>query len=169
MEKEKQFKNLCNLATDLVGLPEGSLSVKSRKQMYQIPRAIVSVIARLEDKTHHDIISKLLGRHRTLIYHYEKSHKANFRSFPKYRELYSKILNAYVDTKGEQKQFLSQSSYEQYLQENSIYSSETYQVKVNLKVQKFSIDLKFSHKDFYNQMELIKLALKDYNYELKVR
>jgi len=169
MENEKIFKNLCNLTTELVGLPEGSLALKSRKQMYQVPRAVVSVIALKYDNIHQNIISKVLDRNRSLIYHYEKSHKANFKSYPKYRKLYTEVLNAYNEIKGEQKTFSSQENYEQFLRDKSIYSSETYQVKISLKVGKFKVDLKYSHKDFYNQMELIKLALKDYNYDLRVR
>ena len=47
MTAEDNFKNLCDLATSLVGLPKGSLSIKNRKIKYQVPRAVVSMIARL--------------------------------------------------------------------------------------------------------------------------
>ena len=62
MNTEDNFKNLCDLTTSLVGLPKGSLSIKNRKIKYQVPRAVVSMIARLEDKTRREVIAKVLDR-----------------------------------------------------------------------------------------------------------
>jgi len=80
MTPKQNFKNLCNLTTELVGLPKGSLSNRSREQKYQIPRAVISVIARQEENIHRDIIGKGIDRDRTCINHYEKFHKANYKS-----------------------------------------------------------------------------------------
>ena len=36
MNTEDNFKNLCDLTTSLVGLPKGSLALKTRKTEYQV-------------------------------------------------------------------------------------------------------------------------------------
>ena len=64
MKQEQDFKNLCNLTTSLLGMRKGSLALKSRKVKYQVPRAVVSVIARMEDDIHRGVIGKVLKRDR---------------------------------------------------------------------------------------------------------
>ena len=51
MIAEETFINLCNLTTKVLGLPEDSLALKSRKQNLNIARSIASVISRMEDHT----------------------------------------------------------------------------------------------------------------------
>ena len=75
MESEDNFKLLCNLTTDVMGLPKGSLSTKSRKRNLQVARSSAGVIARIQDDTSQTIIAKVLNRNRSLIYHYEKTNK----------------------------------------------------------------------------------------------
>ena len=67
MIEELNFKILCDLTTSLVGLDKDSLSSKSRKYKYQIPRAVASVVARMIDKTHRTIIAKELKRDRSSL------------------------------------------------------------------------------------------------------
>ena len=99
MNTENNFKNLCDLTTNLVGLPKGSLALKTRKTEYQVPRMVAAMISRLEDETHRDIIAKVLGRDRTSINHYERCHSANYSSFPLYRDTFNKVFNAYTEIK----------------------------------------------------------------------
>ena len=62
MNTEDNFKNLCDLTTNLVGLPKGSLALKTRKIEYHVPRMIAAMVARIEDRTHRDVIAKVLDR-----------------------------------------------------------------------------------------------------------
>ena len=55
MIAEETFINLCNLTTKVLGLPEDSLALKSRKQNLNIARSIASVISRMEDHTKREI------------------------------------------------------------------------------------------------------------------
>jgi len=95
MTQEDNFKNLCNLTTSLLGLRKGSLAYKSRRQELQVARSIASVIARKEYEIPHSTIAKVINRDRTLIYHYEKNHKHNYSTFPKYRDIFNKVFNAF--------------------------------------------------------------------------
>ena len=83
MIEELNFKILCDLTTNLLGLHRGSLSCKSRKSKYQVPRTVASVVARMIDETHRTVIAKELKRDRSLIYYYERMHESSYRSFPK--------------------------------------------------------------------------------------
>ena len=94
MNTEDNFKNLCDLTTSLVGLPKGSLALKTRKTEYQVPRMVAAMVARLEDETHREVIAKVLDRNRTSVNHYERCHSANYSSFPLYRNTFNKVYNA---------------------------------------------------------------------------
>ena len=97
MNTEDNFKNLCDLTTSLVGLPKGSLALKTRKTEYQVPRMVAAMVARLEDETHRETIAKVLDRNRTSINHYERTHSANYSSFALYRDTFNKVFNAYTE------------------------------------------------------------------------
>ena len=45
MTDKEKFINICDLTTKLVGLHQGALSEKTRKQEYQTPRMVASIIA----------------------------------------------------------------------------------------------------------------------------
>tara|TARA_B110000495_G_scaffold32369_1_gene25135 strand:+ start:1652 stop:2179 length:528 start_codon:yes stop_codon:yes gene_type:complete len=168
MTPRQNFKNLCNLTTELVGLPKGSLSNRSREQKYQVPRAVISVIARQEENIHRDVIGKGIDRDRTCINHYEKFHTANYKSYELYRKTYIDVYIAYCSQKKQKKYFKTQESFNKFLDKHNINSSETHNTELALRSGKFYVILQLSHEDFYNVIEIIKFAFKDYHYEYKV-
>ena len=168
MIQEDNFKNLCDLTTRLVGLRKGSLSYKSRKQEYQIPRSVASVVARMIDETHRTIIAKELKRDRSLIYHYEKMHEFNYRSFPKYRKVFNLVYNAYSSIQGSKRTFSDSRELEIYLRENGVSNSDKYQTIIKVTSGRAECNIRLSYKDFYNQLELCKFALTDCNYNLEI-
>jgi len=168
MTDRQNFKNLCNLTTELVGLPKGSLTCRSREQKFQIPRAIISVIARQEENIHRDIIGKGIGRDRTCINHYEKFHASNYKSYERYRKAYIDIYIAYCNQKKQKKYFKTQEGFQKFLDKHNINSSEKFSTELALRSGKFYVILQLSHKDFYNVIEIIKFALKEHHYEYKV-
>ena len=168
MNTKENFENLCNLTTSLVGLPKGSLALKSRKLEYQVPRMVAAMISRLEDQTHRDIIAKVLDRHRTIVNHYEKCHSTNYASFPLYRKTFLKVYNAYSEIKGAKLTFKDLYNLQEHLRKNGIHDSRTHQTTIRIVSGKFGTDVKVSYKDFYNQLELCKLALQNYQHEIDV-
>ena len=168
MIQQENFKTLCDLTTSLMGLEKGSLSYKSRKQLYQIPRCVAAVISRMVDETKPEIIAKELKRDRTLIYHYERHHKSNYRSFPKYREIFNKIYNAYSKIQDSKKTFIDLQHLKNHLKENGIHNSENHQTTIRITSGKVGTDIKVSYRDFYNQLEKCKFALMDCNYNLEI-
>ena len=168
MNKEENFKNLCNLTTNLVGLPKGSLALKCRKIKYQVPRMVAAMIARLEDKTHRDIIAKVLDRNRTSVNHYERCHSSNYSSFPLYRETFIKVFNAYTEIKNAKLTFIDLYNLQEHLRNNKIHDSLNHQTTIRIVSGKLVKDVKVSYKDFYKQLELCKLALQNYQHEIEV-
>ena len=168
MIEEINFKILCDLTTKIVGLRKGSLSYKSRKQEYQIPRSVASVVARMIDDTHQNVIAKELKRDRSLVYHYEKMHESNYRSFPKYREVFNMVYNAYSNIQGAKRTFVDSRELEVYLRENGVSNSDKYQTIIRVTSGRVEYDIKVSYKDFYNQLEKCKFAMTDCNYNLEI-
>ena len=168
MTPRQNFKNLCNLTTELVGLPKGSLSNRSREQKYQVPRAVISVIARQEENIHRDVIGKGIDRDRTCINHYEKFHAANYKSYELYRKTYIDVYIAYCSQKKQKKYFKTQESFNKFLDKHNINSSETHNTELALRSGKFYVILQLSHEDFYNVIEIIKFAFREHHYEYKV-
>ena len=168
MIAEDNFKNLCDLTTRLVGLKKGSLSYRSRKSEFQIPRSVASVIARMVDDIHPNIIAKEIKRDRVSVYHYEKTHESNYSSFPKYREIFNKVYNAYSSIQGSKRVFVNLHHLRQHLKDNGVYNSIKQQTTIRITSGEVGIDIKVSYKDFYNQLELCKLALQDCKYNLEI-
>ena len=168
MIQKENFKTLCDLTTSLVGLHKGSLSYKSREQKYQIPRTVAAVVARMVDNTHQTVIAKQLKRDRSLVYHYEKTHEANYRSYAKYREVFNKVYNAYTNIQGSKKTFADLSHLHNHLRENGVQQSYKHQTIIRISSGKVQADIKVSYRDFYNQLEKCKFAMTDYNYNIEI-
>ena len=168
MNQESDFKNLCNLTTAVLGLRKGSLAFKSRRLELQQARMIASMIARTEYNTKRSIIAKVINRDRTLIYHYEKIHSSNYASFPKYREIFNKVHNAFTTIEDSKKTFKSIYKFRNHLRNNNVIDSNKHQVIVKLTSGKVGVDVRLSYRDFSKQLELIKEALNTYKYESEI-
>ena len=167
MTAEDNFKNLCNLTTNIMGLPKGSLAYKSRKIELQIPRAAASVIATM-DNIHCTVIAKVIKRDRSLIYHYNKMHSANYSSWEKYRTTFNQIYMAHTQIESSKKQFVNLQHLQDHLRQAGVIESSKHQTSIRIKCGKVGTDVKVSYRDFYNQLELCKLALQDYKYEIEI-
>ena len=148
MIAEYNFKCICDLTTRVLGLPDGSLALKSRKRPLQVARSISGYIARTEEDIDRKIIAKGLNRHRSLIYHYEKSHKQNYATCLIYRNTFNKIYKAYKDINGTKEGFVDNDFMKHYLQSICV--------------------MKTSYMDFSNQLENVKFVLKNYHYTVKI-
>ena len=167
MTAEDNFKNLCDLTTSIMGLPKGSLAYKSRKTELQIPRAAAAVVATM-DNIHCTVIAKIIKRNRSLIYHYNKMHSANYSSWEKYRTTFNQIYMAHTHIVNAKKEFFDLQHLQDHLRQEGIVSSSKHQTSIRIKCGKVGTDIKVSYRDFYNQLELCKLALQDYRYEIEI-
>jgi hypothetical protein len=55
-----------------------------------------------------------------------------------------------------------------HLRNEGIYDSEKTQTSIRIKCGKIGTDVKVSYREFYDKLELCKLALQDYKYEIKI-
>ena len=169
MTAEDNFKNLCNLTTRVLGLPDGSLALRSRKRPLQVARAIAGYIGRTEEDIHRTIIGKVLNRDRSLIYHYELRHKSLYKTCPIYRDTFNKIYAAYKNVGGTKEFFLDKDFMKSYLLKNGV--KETLESNVLLEVTSGQVKciIKTSYFDFSNQLENVKLALENYHFTVKIK
>jgi hypothetical protein len=168
MTAEDNFKNLCRLTTEVMGLPTGSLALKSRRSELQIPRSVASVIARMVDDIHPLVIAKVIKRDRCSVYHYQNTHKSNYANGERYRKTFNKIYKAYLDLEGAKDFFLDGDFMKSYLLKNGVKESKNSNVMLEVNSDKVKCIIKTSYFDFSNQLENIKLALKNYHYSVKI-
>jgi len=165
---EDNFKILCNLTTKVMGLPKGSLSLKSRKRNLQVARSSAGVIARIQDDTSQTTIAKVLNRDRSLIYHYEKYHKYNYATCMVYRNTFNKIYMAYKNMEDTKKVFLDDDFLKEHLVKNGVIENIKAQVLVEVKSKKSICIIKTSYFDFANQLQNIKNAMDGYHYNISI-
>ena len=168
MTAEDNFKNLCNLTTRVLGLPDGSLASKSRRSELQIPRSVASVIAMMEDDIHPLIIAKVIKRDRCSVYHYQNTHKSNYANKEKYRNIFNKIYRSYKDLEGTKEVFLDKDFMKSYLLKNGIKETSDSTVLLEVTSGQVKCIIKTSYFDYTNQYENIKLALKNYHFTVKI-
>jgi|TARA_R110001583_G_scaffold43573_2_gene138687 hypothetical protein len=168
MTEEYNFKSICNLTTKLLGLPDDALALKSRKRPLQVARAIAGYIGRTEEDINQKIIGKVLNRDRTLIYHYENTHKTNYANCSIYRDTFNKVYKAYKDIDGIKEVFIDGDFMKSYLLKNEVVETLNPEVILEVKSGQVKCKIKTSYFDFSNQLEIIKLALKNYHYTIKI-
>ena len=168
MTEEYNFKNICDLTTKLLGLPDDALALKSRKRPLQVARAIAGYIGRTEEDINQKTIGKVLNRDRTLIYHYENTHKSNYANCEVYRNTFNKVYKAYKDIDGIKEVFVDSDFMKSYLLKNDVVETLKPEVILEVKSGQVKCKIKTSYFDFSNQLEIVKLALKNYHYTIKI-
>ena len=168
MTEEYNFKNLCNLTTRIMGFPDGSLALRSRKRPLQVARAVAGYIGITEADITREVIAKVLNRDRSLIYHYEKKHKENYKTWSLYRETFNRIYKAYLDIDGTKDVFIDGDFMKSYLLKNGVKEIPKADVLLEVKSGQVKCVIKTNYFDFSNQLENVKLALKNYHYSIKI-
>ena len=164
-----KFELLCDLTTDIVGLHQGALSDKTRKQKIHIPRMVASVVARMTNDIHPTIIAGVLDRDRTSILHYEKFHSHNYASFPKYRETFDEVYNAHNIMENCKLVFDDKDDMRMYFIKEGIVEAQKPQVKIKVKSGKVSHTVKTNYFLCSKIINEIKEALKDYSFSIEIK
>ena len=164
-DKDK-FKHLCDLTTSLVGLRKGSLRFKSRKHDVHLPRLIASNIG-MQSDIHRNIIAEVLNRDRVLIYHYEKTHKSNYSSWPKYREMFNMVIKAYEELQSIRPTFHDSMGLKGYLLE-FVTEDNPNQAEILVVSGKVGCKIKSTCSNLSHMLKNIQFALKNYNHSIKV-
>ena len=164
-DKEK-FEHICNLTTQLVGLRKGSLAFKSRKHEIQLPRLIASNIARLSG-IHQRAIAEVLGRDRSLIYHYEKTHSGNYTSWNKYREMFNLIYRAFHDIESTKPMFEDSRGMKRHLLE-FVKETTPEQVEILITSGGIGCKIKTSFNNFSYSLKTIKFALNNFSHNIDI-
>jgi len=168
MIEEYNFKSICNITTRVMGLPDGSLATKSRKRPLQAARSVAGYIGRTEEDIPPNIIAKVLKRNRTLIYHFEHSHKKNYANCEIYRNTFNKVYMEYKNIDGHKDIFLDGDYMKSFLLKNKVTEVKIPDVFLEIKSGQVKCIINTSYLEFHNQLKFINLALKKYHYTIKI-
>jgi hypothetical protein len=168
MTEELNFKALCSLATRVAGLPEGSLAFKNRTMNIQAARASACYIALTEEKINRNVIAKVLDRDRTVTYHYENTHKNNFKNSSVYRNTFTKIYKEYKNIDGDKDIFFSKRHLRNHLLKNKVVESKNPDILLEVKSGEAISIIETTYFDYSNQLKNISFALKNYHYTVKI-
>ena len=168
MTEEDNFRNICNLTTKLMGFKDGALALKSRKRPLQVARSVAAYIGRIEENIHRTIIAKVLNRDRSLIYHYENTHKGNYATCLVYRNTFNKVYRGYKDIDGTKLTFLHDDFLKSHLLQSGVKENTKAQVFLEVKSGDAICIIQTSYFDFSNQLENVKFAMKNYHYSIKI-
>ena len=169
MTDREKFETICDLTTNLVGLHQGALSDKTRKQIIHVPRMAASVVARVND-IHPNTIAQVIERDRTSVLHYYKSHGHNLKSFPKYREIFFEVYAAYEDIIRSKRIFQDKNDLRMYLvSQGIVMKCSKPQVVVVVKSGKVSCNVRTRYSLCSDLMEDIKDVLRYHNFTLEIK
>ena len=168
MNQELNFKTICGIATTALGMPQGSLSLRTRKRPIQVARAATAYIAMKEDKIHRNIIAKVLNRDRAVTYNYQYMHKKLYASCELYRNTFNKIYLAYKNIDDSKNIFIDKDFMKKHLIRNGVKESKNPDVILEIQSGGISCKVKTSYFDYSNQVENVNLAMKNYHYTIKI-
>ncbi|QDP57151.1 MAG: hypothetical protein Tp172MES593141_32 [Prokaryotic dsDNA virus sp.] len=168
MTEELNFKAICDLTTNVLNMPKGSLALRSRKRPLQVARSVAAYIGRSEEDIHRKVIGKVLNRDRSLIYHYENRHSFLYRSCSLYRDTFSSVYKAYKDIDNEKEIFINGKLMKEYLLKNNVKESKDSDVILRVKSGEAICDINTCYFKFSSQLENIKFAMEKYYYTIKM-
>jgi len=168
MTEELNFKAICSLTTKVMGLPKGSLSLKSRKRNLQVCRSIAAYIGLTEEDIPREIVAKVLNRDRCITYHYQNYHKKNFNYCSIYRNAFQKIFKEYKNIDGEKDIFVNKRQMKNHLLQNKVLESKNSDVILQVKSGDVLCDINTTYFDFSNQLKNIDKAMENYHYSIKI-
>ena len=164
-DKEK-FQHICDITTSVAGLRKGSLAFKSRKHKLQLPRLVAANIGRINE-IHHRAIAEVLKRDRSLIYHYENTHSANYTSWADYRKMFNLVHQAFTDIENTKPTVEDSKGMKNYLLE-FVNESKKNQVEIMIISGKVGCKIVTSFADFSSILKKIKFALTNYNHSIQI-
>ena len=121
-----------------------------------------------EENIPRTVIAKVLNRDRAITYHYENKHKKNFKHCAVYRKTFEKIYKEYRLIDDSKDIFLDKDFMKNHLLQNGVVEALKSDVKLEVKSGDVKCFIKTSYFDFNNQLENVKLALKNYHYTIKI-
>ena len=137
MTDREKFETICDLTTQTVGLQQGSLAYKTRKQEILVPRMVATVIGILTKDIHVTIIADIIKKDRTSVLHYRNTHKSNYSSFPIYRDTFNKVWKAYKELEKVKLVFSDKEELSRYLLDAGVKIVAKPQVKIKVTSGKY--------------------------------
>tara|TARA_R110002020_G_scaffold103775_1_gene243293 strand:+ start:351 stop:866 length:516 start_codon:yes stop_codon:yes gene_type:complete len=168
MTDREKFETICDLTTNTVGLQQGSLAYKTRKQELVYSRMIASVIGIKNTGIHPDTIADVIKKDRTSILYYYKMHKHNYSSTKKYRDFFNKVYAAFNNSENIKLVFKNRDELCEFLINAGVKISTNADIKLKIKSGKAVYKLPTTYLQMDYNTEIINKALKDYDYKCDI-
>lgn len=168
MTDREKFETICDLTTQIVGLQQGSLAYKTRKQEVLVPRMVATVIGIMTKDIHPTIIAEIIKKDRTSVLHYMNCHKSNYASFPFYRNTFNKVYNAFTEAEKIKVVLSSRDEICRLLIDSGIKISAKPQVKIKITSGKANYTLPTTYLDFSKNIDIIKQSLTEVDYSTDI-
>ena len=168
MTDREKFETICDLTTNTVGLQQGSLAYKTRKQKLVYSRMIASVIGIKNTGIHPDTIADVIKKDRTSILYYYKMHKHNYSSIKKYRDIFNKVYAAFDKSESIKFVFNDRDKLCKFLIGAGVKISTDPDIKLKIKSGKAVYKLPTTYLQIDNNTEIINKALKEYDYSINI-
>tara|TARA_R100001443_G_scaffold76563_2_gene84010 strand:+ start:10006 stop:10527 length:522 start_codon:yes stop_codon:yes gene_type:complete len=166
MSETEQFIQICNLTTKVLELPKDCLSLQLRDRPIALGREIAGYIG-LKEGIKRNIVAKVLKKHRTATYHYERNHADWFKWYKPYRNAYIKVMRAFRNIEDNKKQFIDKKHLKYFIQDElGLKNSKKPEVLVTINSGNLNYLLLSDCFNFSKQMEILKNALKDYKHKI---
>jgi len=168
MTDREKFETICDLTTQIVGLQQGSLAYKTRKQEVLVPRMVATVIGIMTKDIHPTIIAEIIKKDRTSVLHYMSCHKSNYASFPYYRNTFNKVYNAFTEAEKIKVVLSSRDEICRLLIDAGIKISAKPQVKIKITSGKANYTLPTTYLEFSKNIDIIKQSLTEVDYSTEI-
>ena len=168
MTEEINFQAICNLTTRVLDMPKGALALRSRKRPLQIARSVAAYIGRTEEDINRKIIGNVLNRDRSIVYHYERRHKPLYKKCTKYRDTFNKVYKEYISVDNDKEIFIKGNQMKRHLFKGGITESKNPDVLIQVKSGEAKCTVNTSYFKFSEQLEIIKLAMTNYHFTVKI-
>jgi len=168
MNQELNFKEICDLTTNVVGLPVGSLAYRNRSKNLQTARAIAGYIGLIEGNINRNIIALVLNRDRTATYHYERTHKKKLNKCDVYRNIFTKVFKKYKDLDCKKNMFTKGKHMKNYLLQQKVHESRNSDIKLEVVSGQAKCFVYTTYFDYLNQIENINIAMKNHHCKINI-
>tara|TARA_Y100001973_G_C5175594_1_gene321708 strand:- start:4 stop:525 length:522 start_codon:yes stop_codon:yes gene_type:complete len=166
MSETEQFIHICDLTTKILKLPKDSLSLQLRDRPIALGREIAGVIG-LKNGIHRKVVSKILKKHRTATYHYERNHNRWFTYYAPYRNGYLKVMKAYQNIEDNKKQFIDKNHLKFFIKDKlGLKNSKKPEVLVTINSGNLNYLLLSDCFRFSKDLKILKKALKEYKHKI---
>jgi hypothetical protein len=166
MKAKEEINYIIDVTCEAFNVNKAELLTKSRKMELAIPRIISAVVGIKEANIKKDTVAEALKRDRTGMYYYLKMHKDYFATHKPYMRGYMKVLKAYKKIDEDCKEFIYKREFNLFIKKMKFKNAKKPDIVITVTCGKYSNSFYSDCFNFTEDIEIIKLAFKDYKHKI---